>query len=276
MTPPQGAPGRAGLGRGSDDPRRVIPDFHPFGRPRSPGRSRGARNRRRHPQLPRYRSLCASGASNRGFRPPSPVPGPPDAASVPDPDSDRDPTPHPRPRALAPVRMAAGGGATGAPRPRSPEGRSRARPTAHWPAGGAALTMVLARPGAARAPQSSAGLSRRYRRLKLISAVGGSGKQRSSPRRTDQWTRAGGPHLPALRHAQQHSHWLDAQASQTRAHTSQWEAGVRLAGRGLGRAAVFFAVCDCACLCAGGRAGLRERRVDGLRTVIRTEGCPTT
>lgn len=277
MTPPQGAPGRAGLGRGSDDPRRVIPDFHPFGRPRSPGRSRGARNRRRHPQLPRYRSLCASGASNRGFRPPSPVPGPPDAASVPDPDSDRDPTPHPPPRSSPGPN---GRGVGGRPAPpaqgRQKAGRAPAQRPTGRPAGGAALTMVLARPGAARAPQSSAGLSRRYRRLKLISAVGGSGKQRSSPRRTDQWTRAGGPHLPALRHAQQHSHWLDAQASQTRAHTSQWEAGVRLAGRGLGRAAVFFAVCDCACLCAGGRAGLRGRCVDGLRTVIRTEGCPTT
>ena len=173
-------------------------------------------------------------------------PGPPDAASTPDPYSDRDPL---RRSSHGPDGR---GGGRWRPRPRSPEGRSRARPTARWPAGGAALTIVLARPGAARAPQSSAGFSRRYRRLKLISAVGGPGKQRSSPRRTDQWTRAGGPHLPALRHAQQHSHWSDAQASQTRAHTSQWEAAVRLEGRGLGRAAVFVAMCDCACSCAGG------------------------
>lgn len=204
MTPPQGAPERAGRGRGSDDPWRVIPDFHPFGRPAlqaAVGEPEAEGATRSCPDT----AVCArqglpTGGSDRPALSPAPrtPPRPPTHT--------RTVTPA---RALATVRMAAEG-AAGAPRPRSPEGRSRARPTARWPADGAALTMVLARPGAARAPQSSAGFSRRYRRLKLISAVGGPGKQRSSPRRTDQWTRAGGPHLPALRHAQQHSHWSDA------------------------------------------------------------------
>lgn len=56
--------------------------------------------------------------------------------------------------------------------PPEPTAAPRARPTACRPAAGAALTMVLARPGAASVPHSSAGFSRRHRRLRFIAAAG--------------------------------------------------------------------------------------------------------
>lgn len=58
--------------------------------------------------------------------------------------------------------------------------------------------MVPARPGAAKAPHSSAGFSKRLRRPQLISAAGASG---SSPHAADQWTREAESGLPALGHA---------------------------------------------------------------------------
>lgn len=218
--------GPGARGGGGAGARARDPGLQPVGAPLARPRAEGA------PRGPDP-DPAPPPPTTRGDRPPRAPAGRPPPRSL-----------RPPPGSLAPAPTALGPAAA----PRSPWRRPHRAP-----------------PGPRTAAPASAGGS---------GGSGGSGSSRrrvagrsgSSPRRAGQWTRAGGPHLPALGHAHPRSHWSAASAGRARGGASQWEAGVRREGAGPGGG--FVAGADCAsaprgrggtggCVYAGG-AGLRR------------------